>query len=424
MSSVDTSSAALGVPTPDAALLPHRPTAGQTTGAGRPKRITDHVRLPVLDGVRGLAILMTIFVHATRLPQDALRPVQLIAAWACTGVSLFFVLSGFLITGILFDAKTSTRYFRNFYARRFLRIFPVYYAVLVFALIIAPHLPAIVHYWIGPIYSGNVTWSFWLYLANFTLGANGTPTHFGMLDVTWSLSIEEQFYLLWPLIVLLLSRKQLVRLCVAIMVGAFVARVIMNHLGIDWQVICINTLSNMDLLAAGALIALAARGPGGVATLRKWALPMMAIAIVGMLAVLGIHSSRVIHVEGIGRTAGNSFIALLYCSGVALLLLAPQGSMANRVFGSTALGLFGRYSYAMYLFHPPILWALGKFFCDDQEVLHPVLGSYLPFLVFYYLAALAVTLAAALVSWNLLERHCLALKRYFRDDPRPATQPA
>jgi peptidoglycan/LPS O-acetylase OafA/YrhL len=136
-----------------------------------------------------------------------------------------------------------------------------------------------------------------------------------------------------------------------------------------------------------------------------------------MLAVLVIHSSRFIHIEGIGRIASNSFVSLIYCSGLALLLLTPVRSIPYRIFASRFLGLFGRYSYAMYLFHPIFLWSLGRYFCDDREILRPIFGSYLPPLLLYFVASLAVTLAAALVSWNLLERHCLALKRYFRDTP-------
>jgi peptidoglycan/LPS O-acetylase OafA/YrhL len=360
---------------------------------------------------------MTIFVHAIRLPQNSLRPVQLIGDWACTGVSLFFVLSGFLITGILFDAKSSSHYFRNFYARRFLRIFTVFYAVLIFAFVIVPRLPAAAHYWIGPVHSGNVAWSFWLYVSNFTIGSNGPPKNFGFLDVTWSLSIEEQFYLVWPLVVLLLSRKQLIRVSIGIMIAAFVSRVIMNAAGVNWQLLIDNTLSNMDLLAAGALIALVARGPGGLGAVRKWVLPLLGAAILGILAVLVIHSSRFIHIEGIGRIAGNSFVALIYSSGLALLLLTPVRSIPYRIFGGRFLGLFGRYSYAMYLFHPIFLWSLGRYFSDDREILRPIFGSYLAPLLLYFVASLAATLAAALVSWNLLERHCLALKRYFKDPP-------
>src|SRR5215204_2507864 len=109
--------------------------------------LTDaHARIPVLDGVRGLAVVLVLICHATMLndvPTAAAKLYLALARLSWAGVDLFFVLSGFLITGILFDAKGRDHFFRNFYARRTVRIFPLYYAFLVITLLLLPYLPAL-----------------------------------------------------------------------------------------------------------------------------------------------------------------------------------------------------------------------------------------------------------------------------------------
>ena len=122
------------------------------------------------------------------------------AGWI--GVDLFFVLSGYLISGILLDAKCEPGYIGKFWARRALRILPLYYAVVAFSLIILPNIAHPYAALFGRI-SGD-EWSYWLLLSNFSIAQVGMFRH-GILDVSWSLAIEEQFYIVWPLIVLLLS---------------------------------------------------------------------------------------------------------------------------------------------------------------------------------------------------------------------------
>jgi peptidoglycan/LPS O-acetylase OafA/YrhL len=154
------------------------------------------VHSPALDGVRGIAILLVLFHHFTLFD-----PVTTIGAWlgfvallGWSGVDVFFVLSGFLITGILIDARGSNRYFASFYMRRVLRIFPLYYLIVFLSFVVLARST----YWhdllVGP---GRVAqWPYWTYLVNFAIAERGDFQH-GVLDVAWSLAIEEQFYLRW-----------------------------------------------------------------------------------------------------------------------------------------------------------------------------------------------------------------------------------
>jgi len=161
---------------------------------------------PALNGLRAVAILMVFVNHYGALAIGRTIPLMF---WP--GVDLFFVLSGFLITGILYDSRESERYFRDFYTRRALRIFPLYYGFFVLVRILKPLL----HLVYSPLF-----WSNWLYVSNLVRPWWGNPTEIFWPQVTptpvvlgalWSLCVEEQFYLVWPLLVLLL------RSCKAIM---------------------------------------------------------------------------------------------------------------------------------------------------------------------------------------------------------------
>src|SRR3984885_11738011 len=150
-------------------------------------------RIPQLDAVRGLAVL-SVLLHNTDV--DPAFPLGFIAANGWMGVDLFFVLSGFLITGILVDTKNSDGYFRNFYVRRCLRIWPLYYSLLFFMFVIVRFLSQ--SEFQAVVQTSSPWWAFPLFLQNFLLPISTNAA--GPLGVTWSLAIEEQFYLVWPLV--------------------------------------------------------------------------------------------------------------------------------------------------------------------------------------------------------------------------------
>src|SRR3954471_24953128 len=178
---------------------------------GNPVRVSGH--LPGLDGVRGVAILLVMAIHFvgdatayTRLQALVVKA----AGYGLLGVDLFFVLSGLLITGLLLDAKGQTHYFRNFYARRTLRIFPLYYFVLAILFLVLPRL------WpLTPLMEdarAHQGW-LWTYTANFYIAARSSWAALTYVTHFWSLAIEEHFYLLWPLVVFCFRRQILERIC-------------------------------------------------------------------------------------------------------------------------------------------------------------------------------------------------------------------
>jgi len=176
--------------------------------------------MPELDTLRGVAILGVLFLHGIYSSTNGMqfeglaRRVIRVTQPGWLGVNLFFVLSGFLITGILLDSKSSSRYFVNFYTRRALRILPAYYSLLILLAIL-----------------GGASWTYlglcFLYLANVTT-LFGVPEDYGPL---WSLAVEEHYYLLWPLIVYRLSRRNVGIVAVLICVLTAVLRALAFHLG-------------------------------------------------------------------------------------------------------------------------------------------------------------------------------------------------
>ncbi|HLZ30753.1 MAG TPA: acyltransferase [Chloroflexota bacterium] len=375
--------------------------------------------IPALDGLRGLAILLVLVQHAYVPPGEGLvdRFVRFWMDSGWLGVDLFFVLSGFLISGLLLDARAKPGYFRNFYARRVLRIFPVYYLVLAFMFLVAPRLGNWVH---TEGIGGTAVW-YVAYLANVHAALRG-PT-FTALGPTWSLAVEEQFYLVWPLIVLLCNRRRLTLACIAIIVLAPLIRVGLLLGGMDlWGVYAL-TPARMDGFALGAGLALLARSERRLASYARLGRTAVLLGGTGLVALAVWQGSFRWDTVGM-ETAGFSLGALAF-GGLLWLAIAP-----GRVAGwlqVPVLRSFGRYSYAIYLLQVPILevlyrlmWGTDVWTRGSERLLFgsPVLSQ----LVFCVILATA-SWSAGWLSWHLLEQHVLALKRfvpYARDGGQPA----
>lgn len=352
-----------------------------------------------------------------------------------TGVDLFFVLSGFLITGILYDTKNSSTFFRTFYVRRALRIFPLYYAVVIFSLVLLPavatHLPAAAQSKFdrfGKIEGDE--WMYWTYLSNFAIAQAGKFRH-GILDISWSLAIEEQFYLVWPAIVFFFSRSMLLRICAGAIAFSLAFRCLLLYAGVNPVALHVLTPSRLDALAVGAFIALVVRDEGGLdrlAAAAKLLIPVLGLLIVGDAAFrYGTHSGREGE-EGLFsanlpevQTLGLTIIAVFFGAVLVRAVAASRREIDDpgarrsrlvRLFESPLLRSFGKYSYAMYLFHLP-LRALVRDGTLSNKVLPAVGGTQIPAQVAFTVVCIAITYAAAWLSWNLYEKHWLALKRFF-----------
>lgn len=390
----------------------------QSNNVGAPRqsaRPGSHI--PALDGIRGLAILLVILFHHTLMRQQTPfdRVYVNLARLGWSGVDLFFVLSGFLITGILYDSKGSAHYFRNFYVRRTLRIFPLYYAFVFFTLRIAPQLwpdTELAAMGRAAMENRSEAW-YWLYLSNilFTLDEGfGHPN----LAVTWSLAIEEQFYLVWPVVVALLGRRSLMWTCGALVAIAPALRTTMLMAGVHTTAPYVLPFCRMDALATGALVALALRDERDGARLVTWArytAPAAAAAVLGIWYVEVPLDNRD-WTEPIMQSTGYTMLALLFGSLVALTVVARPGSGLSRLFSLPLLRTFGAYSYALYLFHVPV----RRFVRDTY---FPVaafptwLDSPLPGQLLFYVVATAPAFFLAWASWHSYEKQVLKLKRFF-----------
>lgn len=384
--------------------------------------------LRVLDGLRGVAILLVMVFHA-QVPFAkecagpfcaADRAFLAVCRSGWCGVDLFFVLSGFLITGILLDARPARgtgelgQYFTSFYARRTLRIFPLHYALLALFLVVVPLLPhagsGVIAREIGEYAQlAPDQWWFWAYLGNFYFASHGFAGH-GIPDVLWSLAIEEQFYLAWPVVVLLLPRRSLASACALLAASAVAFRIWMSSQGADPVTVFLLTPGRIDGLAIGALVATIARGPAADGTLARVGMAMMALGAMP-LAWAAVTDGPLDEYSRPMQSFGFTALAVLGGGIVATAVVRPE-SAVGRSLSVAPLRVLGKYAYALYLFHlslqPVLRTALFR-----SEAVPTLWGSHLPGLLAFDLVLVAASLGAAWLSWNLFERHFLRLKDRF-----------
>ena len=345
-------------------------------------------RVPQLDSIRGLAVLV-VLLHNT----DEGRYTGFIAHNGWMGVDLFFVLSGFLITGILLDTKNTDGYFRNFYARRCLRIWPLYYCALLFMFVVVPFLrPSEAHRIFEP--RSMPWWSYFVYLQNFLVPVVTSAT--GLLGVTWSLAVEEQFYLVWPLVVRFCSEQRLRRVAVAIICIDPVLRFVLLQRGFNVYPI---TFCRLDGLMWGAFLALLFRSKTfarEVYLRQAW----IVFLVASPLAL--ITADRVLWLV-------YSFTTLASASFVYLALTSKQ-KWLRALLANRFLIYSGVISYGIYL--------LEKIPIDAAQSLHLNRGR----AIVLPLTA-AITYLLATLSWNLLEKPCLRLKRFFEAKPSARSRP-
>ena len=397
--------------------LPNPVTAGPS---GATVAVRDDPRpkldghMPVLDGIRGMAVLMVLVFHfiGCMPPTNGFeRTVVRVTGYGAFGVELFFVLSGFLITGILYDSCHKPRYFRNFYARRALRIFPLYYGVLCLVFFVAPMIPLLR----GPTLEHLVdrqAWA-WLYAVNIYI-ANQGDWSFSYIEHFWSLAVEEHFYLFWPLVVFLVARRPrtLMALSLAIALCAVLARLIGLLAGLSWWTTYVLTPFRLDGLALGAFLAITARQPWGPELLVR-VLPRVLAAAGGLLAVTFFFPGSPL--AALGRSA--SIQVLLACL-LVWAIIARERSAAKRFFCSRLMVFLGTYSYGLYVYHHFIFYYLSTNHTELE--LARWLRSHALAVAFQATAGIAASLMIAYLSYELFEKRLLKLKRFFDAPKHPA----
>jgi len=357
---------------------------------------------PVLDGLRGIAVLGVVLTHYTISnsgPPFGNGPLEF--GWA--GVDLFFVLYGFLITGILLDQKESPNYFRNFYARRVLRIFPLYYGILALGFSLkALHL--------RPVLSFDHCSAFWyLFFAyNLFISAERRFPQ-GTLCPVWSLAIEEQFYFFWPYLISKFTRQQLVWTCATLMALALGLRICFYFEGASIANYYF-TFTRADTLAAGAIVAILFRSSFTRRNLNFWS-KVTFLGSVLILVLVMVKEGGVDWLQPLLNTIGLTIVALMFASLVLMSLTTESASRWQRLLESGLLRTFGRYSYAIYLFHFPMLACLSH---PVVRILREAIKYPWPVFLIGYSVISGVALVAAMISYRYFESFFLRQKIRFQ----------
>lgn len=368
-------------------------------------------RVRELDGLRGLAVLLVIALHTFRRASEFTQHSFLIFITNLTGVGwvgvdIFFVLSGYLITTILLKTRDNKDYFKNFYVRRILRIFPLYYVVVTVILILIPKLdsdyvpllPRLIL--ILFLYQQN-----WI---NLVGGMNMTV----YLSVTWSLAIEEQFYLVWPAVVYYTRRDLLLKVSIGIILFSLLSRVLGILLWKDTVQATIffyyNTFTRLEELVAGGLLAQLLLSPIWKEKMQKMAVPLFWAGLTVFMILCFASFPHVPHPAYDAPIAiGGYTSATVFCVAlITILTLSSDRTLIRRSFRNGFLTFWGKYSYAAYLIHLPLALTL------QETLAHAHMRGWRAY-VLYIVLVFAATAVASLVTWNLLEKHFLNLKRHF-----------
>ncbi len=341
----------------------HGARARQEPGTeGRTGLRAEAGRIPELDGIRGIAIGMVLIAHCFAIvsrPGSALAYALVPLRLDWTGVDLFFVLSGFLIGGILLDARGSSNYFRVFYTRRFFRIVPIYAAFLL-CVALAMYLSSVGM--IGryeEIFGGRLPWWYFAtFLQNIGMSIHKVWGTFP-LGVTWSLAVEEQFYLTLPLVIRFLDRRALLRFILFAIVAAPLLRLFFFHRDpahlFAWYTLM---PCRADALLLGVLGAMATRDPrwrGWLLENRKYLSLALVILLTGDALLVWLSPAPEMRLMA---TAGFTWLALTYLSVLLYAVLYPSCWISQCLRWSWLRGL-GVIAYSAYLFHE---FFLGMFF--------------------------------------------------------------
>lgn len=356
---------------------------------------TGHI--PQLDGIRAIAALMVMYFHFFEwhnIEGSFIKNlIQRTSLFGQTGVSLFFLLSGFLITRILLSTKNEPNYFKNFYVKRILRIAPLYYFFL------------LIYYYIMPlIYGGEIAalkdqLIYYTYLQNifitFSSGIKG-PGHF------WSLGVEEHFYLFWPLLVYLVNNKKLILWLIGLICLSIVSRIIL--ISMNYEVFYF-TLTRLDDISFGAMLAvISIQYPDLIKYFKGKRIIAFSTLFFLIVLLLWYFAS--------GKADFTMQILKFVIIGIIYFIFLGYAVFNNnrfiRIFTTKPLIYLGKISYGLYVYH---------------GLCHSLMLRFLPLENIYaqFIAFFVISILISILSFELFEKHFLKLKRYFNPKGRIET---
>jgi peptidoglycan/LPS O-acetylase OafA/YrhL len=374
--------------------------------------------IPALDGLRAIAIILVLLFH--------LKPYTFSIGW--TGVLLFFVLSGYLITDILLEAKKTPGYFRSFYARRSLRIFPAYYLCMLIAAL-AVNFYGPLKTWVKTVESAGPTeWIYFLlYVQNYWLGWREFATPLSWpLGHTWTLAIEEQYYLIWPAIIYVLNRRFLWIFCLVLIVSSPAVRIWIFATTHNASLALLTLPGQCDALAMGALIAVVGRSASVAQRIQSgasirfdragpsrkrigFALVILLLFWSGLIVSSGWESYAA-PVSWLGAGQNILFITIASLVFATLLLLSlDETSLLSKILSQSVLTHIGRISYGLYLYHVVI------FMVVDQSIADQSSGT--DFAMTIIVLKLTLLYGVAILSYRYFETPFLRLKSKFALNP-------
>ena len=363
--------------------------------------------MPELDSVRGIAITGVLLLHGffwqysgfhlSGLPRLFLLATQP----GGLGVNLFFVLSGFLITGILLDSREKPQYFRRFYTRRALRILPAYYLLLILLAVL--HQSSAAFLGLSFVYLANVTHLF------------GVAAGYGPL---WSLAVEEHYYIFWPAVIYKLTRRHLAMATVGLCLLTPILRGVFFRLGytfgLGWY-----TWFVADGLATGSLLAIFLRTS---VSRKKVAVVCGILMVVGAaLAVVGRPFGILTRERVLGAALQGTLIDIVF-AGFLLLVLLLGTSARRRFVNSSVLRFLGYISYGLYLIHLLVFRMYDKLCQRFWPSLQPT-PEHFSLIVLRFVLAVGAAIGLAYLSREYFEEKFLRLKDRFAGTTRAAQSP-
>jgi peptidoglycan/LPS O-acetylase OafA/YrhL len=369
--------------------------------------------IPILDGIRAYAVLMVCFVHFFQVDESSLYEANQylgiglfkISQIGLRGVELFFILSGFLISGILINSKKSPSFFKTFYFRRFIRIFPLYYFVLAISFLVLPQF-------INIDASGNYVikqqvW-LWTYTSNlsniFDQISWDDSLNFPSFGHFWSLCVEEHFYVFWPFLIYYSNEKWLTRIMWILVALSAFSVLFVFVFGDCIPILKWSSIRCSGVLSLGGLIAYYLNNP--LQHKQIVIISQKSIMISGILFLLAHFIPRQCEIHQVL----TFFTSLVFFSCLLVLAIEDRNIM-SKLFKHRSLYFIGKISYGIYVYHGVLRPYFKSFLYDDLEIYinNGILRS-----LIYTITCTMISIFIAWISWVIIEKPILSLKTYFK----------